>query len=63
MSTGWRLVFGLGLIVVGALGIMKRDIPLGVEGKPPAYHVRGVWAVVLGIAVIAIGLVVVAWHR
>jgi hypothetical protein len=58
MSTGWQLVSGLLLIAVGVAWIWKREIPVGIEGEPPAFHARGILAVILGIAAILIGLVV-----
>lgn len=58
MSAGWRLVFGLGLIAVGMVWIFKREIPIGIEGRPPSFHARGVWAISFGILVIVLGLVV-----
>jgi len=58
MSTGWRLIFGLALIAVGIVWILKCEIPVGIEGRPPSFHARGVWAITLGILAIVLGLVV-----
>jgi hypothetical protein len=58
MSTGWRLIFGLGLIAVGVVWIFKREIPIGIEGRPPSFHARALWAISLGILAIVLGLVV-----
>jgi hypothetical protein len=58
MSTGWRLIFGIGLAAVGIYWIFRREVPVGIEGRPPSFHARGIWAVGLGILAIIWGLVV-----
>ena len=58
MSTGWRLFFGLGVALVGVVWIVRRHVPVGIEGRPPSFQVRGWWAVALGILVVALGLII-----
>lgn len=58
MSTAWRLIFGIGLAAVGMYWIIKREIPIGIEGRPPSFYARGIWAVGLGILAVVVGLVV-----
>lgn len=58
MSTGWQLIFGLGLIAVGVVWIFKREVPIGIEGRAPSFHARGIWAICLGVAAIVLGLIV-----
>ena len=58
MSTAWRLIFGIGFAAVGVYWIIKREIPIGVVGRPPSFHARGIWAVALGILAVVLGLVV-----
>jgi hypothetical protein len=54
----WYRLWGSGLIVVGVVWIRKREVEVGVAGRPPAFFVRGRAAVVCGAIVIAIGVVV-----
>lgn len=58
MSVPWRLIFGLVLMAVGVVWIFKREVPIGIEGEPPSFHARGVWAISLGILAIVLGLIV-----
>lgn len=58
MSTGWRLIFGIGFAAIGICWIIKREIPIGIEGRPPSFHARGIWAVTLGVLAVVFGLVV-----
>jgi hypothetical protein len=56
MDIGWHHVWGLGAIALGIYWIVRRDVPVGVEGRSPAFHARGRWAVVLGAGAILVGL-------
>jgi len=58
MKMGWNQVWGFGLVAVGVYWFIRRHVPIGIEGRPPSFHVKGKWAVVLGIAAIILGLVV-----
>ena len=58
MSTGWRLILGIGLAAVGIHWIIKREVPIGIEGRPPSFHARGIWAVALGILAVILGLAI-----
>lgn len=58
MTNGWRLLFGLGIVVVGVVWILKLDVPIGIEGRAPIFHARGRWAVVLGVLAVALGLII-----
>jgi len=55
MDIGWRHFRGLAVMAVGVYWIVKRDVPIGIEGRPPSFHAKGRWAVVLGTAVIIVG--------
>jgi hypothetical protein len=58
MSTGWRLFFGFVIVIVGVIWIVKGHVPIGIEGRPAAFHARGRWAVGLGVLAIILGLVI-----
>lgn len=58
MEFGWNQVWGIGVIIVGIYWIIKMNIPVGIEGRPPKYFVRGKWAIVLSVLTILLGLFV-----
>ncbi len=58
MQFGWNQLWGALAMLVGVYWILKRKVPVGIEGRPPSFHVAGKWAVLLGIVAIVIGLVV-----
>jgi len=58
MNIGWHQFFGFGIAAVGVYWIIKRHVPIGIEGQPPSFHARGWLAVTLGVVGIVIGLVV-----
>jgi hypothetical protein len=49
-------LFSALLIVVGGYWILRREVPVGSEGFPPSFYIRGRWAVVLGAVVVAAGV-------
>ena len=53
----WRYVFGFGFILAGALVIWRREVPVGIQGRPPSHISRGWTAIVLGALVVALGVV------
>ena len=58
MSVGWQQVFGLGIAAAGVYWIVKRHVPVGIEGRPPSFHARGWLAVTIGVACVVVGLMV-----
>ena len=58
MTSAWRLLFGFAIAVVGVVWIVKRHVPVGIEGRPPSFHARGRWAVALGVVAVTLGLVI-----
>jgi hypothetical protein len=56
MQFGWNQIWGIGVILVGIYWIINENIPVGIEGRPPEYFVRGKWKIILGILAILLGL-------
>ena len=56
MDIPWQQVAGICFIGSGIYWIVKRDVPVGIEGRPPSGNARGKWAVILGVAAIALGV-------
>ena len=55
----WRYAFGTGFIVAGAVVIWRREVPVGIAGRPPSHTSRGSAAVLLGVLVIALGVAII----
>jgi hypothetical protein len=49
---------GICAIVIGIVWIIKRNVPIGMEARPPSFYAKGKWAVILGILAIILGLFV-----
>jgi uncharacterized membrane protein HdeD (DUF308 family) len=60
MTSGWRLLFGVILMAAGLVWIIRRNVSVGIEGRPPSFYVRGRWAVALGVLAITLGLIILA---
>jgi len=58
MNIEWNLIFGIGVILVGIYWIIKRSVPVGIEGRNPSFIAKGKWAVLLGSIAILLGLFV-----
>ena len=58
MNIEWNLVWGVGVILVGVYWVIKRSVPVGIEGRDPSFIAKGKWAVLLGIIAIILGLFV-----
>lgn len=55
-----RLV-GIACVFTGLFWIFRRRIPVGWEGQPPSFHLTGLAAVASGIAMVALGVVLVLY--
>jgi hypothetical protein len=49
-------VMGVGCIVGGTLWAKRRSVPVGIEGEPPSFYIRGTGATLIGIALTILGL-------
>ena len=54
----WQQIGGIGVICVGIYWIVRRNVPVGIEGYPSSFYVKGKGAVLLGIVAILVGLIV-----
>jgi hypothetical protein len=52
----WDQIVGAILIFVGIVWIVKKKIPVGVEGREPLFHLKGNATIFLGAIIVIIGL-------
>ena len=58
MNIGWHHIWGFGLAITGIVFIVKRSVPIGIEGQPPSFRAKGFLAIAIGVACMVVGLVV-----
>jgi hypothetical protein len=58
-AAGVRMA-GLGFIVGGVIWAVRREIPVGWEGRPPSYFVTGFLSLMVGMAMVLLGIALVA---
>ena len=46
---------GVVTLATGLFAVLARRLSVGIEGRPPSFCMRGVWAVVRGIVIAALG--------
>ena len=56
MHFRWNQIWGSGVIVVGIVWILKKNIPIGFALRSPSFYAREKWAIFLGILAVAFGL-------
>jgi hypothetical protein len=54
----WPQIWGIGAIGVGIYWIIRRNVPVGIEGYPSSFYVKGKGAIFMGVVAIIIGLIV-----
>jgi hypothetical protein len=54
----WPRIGGVGMVVVGVVWIRRRSVGVGIEGREPAFFVKGRGAVLIGAVTIGLGLVI-----
>ena len=54
-------VLGIACLACGMIWIVKRSIPIGIEGRPPSFFLRGLPAVFAGIAMLLMGIVLLKY--
>lgn len=52
-----RLIGG-GCIACGSYWVITRKVPIGIEGQPPSYHLRGAAAVIAGLLLSSLGIAI-----
>ena len=57
MDVPWQQIWGIGVIGVGIYWIVRRNVPVGIEGYPSSFYVKGKGAILLGVVAILIGLI------
>ncbi len=54
-------VLGIACLVTGLVWCFDRSIPVGVEGKPPSFRLQGAGALIAGVAMAALGVVILMY--
>ena len=54
-------VLALGLVVTGVHSIYVREVPMGWEGRPASFHLRGPTALVVGFVAVVAGIVAIVF--
>jgi len=54
-------VVGISCVVTGVVWALNRSVPVGIEGQPPSFFVRGVGAKVAGAIIFIIGTVLLVY--
>jgi len=54
----WRYLFGSFFVIWGAIVIWRREVPVGIDGRPPSHMSRGWAAALIGALVLLLGLAV-----
>ena len=49
-------VLGAACVATGALWVFGRSVPVGIEGRPPSFSLRGWVAVFAGLAMASLGI-------
>ena len=59
----WLRVGGILLAVTGAVWLVRRKIPVGIEGEPPALSIKGGLVVFLGTLLPLFGIACAVWPQ
>ena len=56
-------VLGVACVATGALWAVGRSVPVGIEGRPPSFFLRGWLAILAGVAMASLGIGLVLYSR
>lgn len=59
MDIYWIKLLGIVMLVIGIVWIYRRQIPVGIEGRHPAFYIKGRWAILMGIIAILLGIILI----
>lgn len=54
-------VAGAACVATGILWMLRRSVPVGIEGRPPSHDLRGWGAVLAGLVITVVGLALLAY--
>ena len=54
-------VAGIACVASGLLWMIRRSVPVGIEGRAPSFHLGGFAALVAGAAMLAVGVALLAY--
>lgn len=52
----WQLVFSTGFLIAGVRIARGRELPVGLDGSPPSFTLRGRAAAVVGVVLASLGV-------
>lgn len=54
-------VAGVACLVVGAVWLVERSVPVGIEDRPPSFFIRGLGALLAGLAMASLGVLLLLY--
>lgn len=54
-------MLGIACVATGLLWMLRWSVPVGIEARPPSFYVGGWGAFIAGLAILAIGVVLLAY--
>jgi hypothetical protein len=56
MNLRFSHIWSIALIAAGAYWLIKKKVGVGIEGRKPSFFVQGLWATIIGLIAIAVGV-------
>ena len=54
-------VLGVACVATGLLWMVRRSVPVGIEGRAPSFYLGGWGAILAGLAMLAVGVVMLTY--